>query len=149
MDDRKVAKELQAVALELADGREIQGMVFLRLFEAHHSGRQKVGELLNSGPAFLPVKTREGVLLINPSQVVALSIAKEDEADELMTLGKPNPVRIRTSRARDIAGVFYVDLPAESSRMKDYLHQSFRFFPLFQAEEIMYINRDFIVSVQD
>ena len=48
MDEQKIEKEAQAILFELPDGSKIEGEVFLRLYEAHHEGHQKIGDLLNN-----------------------------------------------------------------------------------------------------
>jgi hypothetical protein len=80
---------------------------------------------------------------------VTAAVAAKAEKDDLMTLGKQYAVRIRTTQEIEIQGDIYVNLPEESSRAKDYFNQSARFFPLFQPASIVYVNRDFILAVQE
>ncbi len=147
MDKHKITKETHQVSFELSDGSQIEGEVFLRLYEAHHSGRQRVGDLLNQSLSFIPVKTAEGPLLMNTSQIAAVKISLEVEQDDLMTLGKEYPIRIKMTHSKEMVGRVYVNLPEENCRVKDYFNQPLQFFPLFQSTSIVYINRDFILSV--
>jgi hypothetical protein len=149
MDDRAIQKEAQQVTVGLSDGTQIDGEVFLRLHEAHHTGRQKIGDLLNQDLSFIPVRTSKGLVLVNRSQIVFVEIQQECEKDELMTLGKKYTVRVRTVHGNAIVGEMFVNLPEESCRIKDHLNQPIRFFPIFQSASILYINREFILSVQD
>ena len=149
MDERAIQKETQQVTVDLSDGTHIDGEFFLRLFEAHHTGRQTIGDLLNQNLFFIPIKTSKGFVLLNTSQIVVVQIKQEFEKDELMTLGKKHTVRIRTVQGREMSGDLYVNLPVESSRVKDYVNQPIQFFSLYQAASILYINRQFILSVQD
>ncbi|MDC4227697.1 MAG: hypothetical protein MPW15_26580 [Candidatus Manganitrophus sp.] len=64
MDERRIEKENCPVLFELYDGSEIEGEVFLRLYEAHHAGLQKVGDLLNEETRVIPVRTKKGTLLL-------------------------------------------------------------------------------------
>ena len=86
---------------------------------------------------------------MNTSQIAAVRIRLELEKDDLMTLGKKYTVRVKTARGKGVVGEVYVDLPEETCRVKDYLNQPLRFFPLFQLTSIVYINRDFILSALD
>jgi len=149
MDDRTIQKETQQITVELSDGTQIDGEVFLRLHEAHHTGRQKIGDLLNQDLSFIPVRTSKGSVLLNSSQIVVVKIKQEFEKDDLMTLGRKYAVRVKTVQGKEIVGDIFVNLPEESSRVKDCLNQPIRFFPVFQSTSILYINRQFILSVQD
>jgi hypothetical protein len=149
MDDRTIQKETQQVTVVLSDGTQIDGEVFLRLHEAHHTGRQKIGDLLNQDLSFIPIRTSKGFILLNRSQIVSVKIKQEFEKDEIMTLGKKYAVRVRTVQGKEVVGDMFVNLPEESCRIKDHLNQPIRFFSLFQSASILYINREFILSVQD
>jgi hypothetical protein len=147
MDERKVEKQTQEVDFELSDGSAVRGAVFLRLYEAHHSGHQRVGELLNEEPSFIPVRTDQGGFLLNTARIAVARIRADSEADELMMLGKQYPVRVRTVQGKEIEGVVCVNLPEEFSRVKDYFNQPVRFFAILQPGFVTYINRQSILSV--
>ena len=149
MDERRVEKDTQPVMLELSDGSQLAGEFFLRRFEAHHEGRQKVGDLLNDSLAFIPFNTGEGVVLLNVSELVSIRVPLETEADDLMRLGQKYAVRFRMKQGTDLEGEIYVNLPMESSRIKDYLNQPVRFFALFRPDAVVYLNRRFILTVMD
>lgn len=149
MDERKIEKQTQVVVFGMSDHREINGEVFLRLYEAQHTGRQKVGDLLNDQQLFIPVKTLQGPVLLNVSQIVTVTVGSGFEKDDLMILGKKYTVCIRTTQNIEIKGDIFVNLPEEVSRVKDYFNQSLQFFAIFQHSSIIYINRHFILSVQD
>jgi hypothetical protein len=149
MDDRKITVTTQPVIFELIDGSKIDGEVYLRLHEARHTGPQKVGDLLNEPLSFIPVKTDRGHILLNASQIVSVSVDLVPEKTDLLTLGKRYAVRIKTILQQEIRGEIFVNLPEESSRIKDYFNQPCRFSPLFQPALVVYVNRHFILSVQE
>jgi len=149
MDERKIEKQTQEVVFEMSDRSVVSGKVFLGLYEAHHTGRQKVGDLLNEQLSFVPVKTVRGAVLLNMSHIVTVTVRSEVEKDDLMTLGKKYAVRIKTTQGKEVKGDIFVDLPEETSRVKDYFNQTFYFFTIFQATSIIYINRQFILSVEN
>jgi len=149
MDERRIEKVTQTVLFELADRHRLDGEVFLRQYESHHTGRQTVGDLLNESLSFIPVKAAKGVVLLSASQIVTATVSLTSEKDDLMTLGKQYAVRIKTTHENEIPGDIFVNLPEESSRVKDYFNQPARFFPLFQSDSIVYVNRNFILTVQE
>lgn len=147
--DRKIEKEVRPILCELSDGSEIEGDVFLRLYEARHAGPQKVGDLLNEEKKFLPVKAKGGTLLLNRSHIVLTKVKAELEKDDLMTLGKKVTVRLKMHRGREIQGDIFINLPEGFCRVKDYVNQPTRFFTLIQPDFVIYINQEFILSVRD
>jgi hypothetical protein len=149
MDEQKITKESRTVRLTLSDETTVEGEIFLNLFEAHTGRPERVGTLLNREIVFLPVKTVEGVFLVNLQQVVTVQVAAAEEQDELMLLGQQHTVRIHTTTGQELIADIYVDLPQTSSRTKDYVNQPHRFFRLFRDDEITYINPDYILYLRD
>lgn len=149
MDERRIEKENCPVLFELYDGSEIEGEVFLRLYEAHHAGLQKVGDLLNEEARVIPLRTSKGTLLLNRSRIASAKVPAELERDDLMTLGKKYTVNLKMLRGKEIQGDIYVNLPEGFCRVKDYFNQPVQFFPLIQPEFVVYINRELVLFVQD
>jgi len=149
VDERKIEKENRSVLFELYDGSEVEGEVFLRLYEAHHEGLQKVGDLLNEETRVIPIRTKRGTLLLNRSRIASAKVRAESEKDDLMTLGKKYTVSLKMLRGKEIQGDIFVNLPEGFSRVKDYFNQSIQFFPLIQSEFVIYINRELLLYIQD
>lgn len=149
MEEQKIAKNRRHVILTLADGSVVEGDVFLSLYEAHGHGQQRVGELLNGEEAFLPVKTIEGTVHLNVSNIIKACTSSEAERTELMMLGKKYTVQIATLNGETIKGEIFVDLPQDRSRVSDFLNQPDRFFRVFTPEDIVYIGSRYILAVRD
>lgn len=149
MDEQRIEKENRPVLFELYDGSEIDGEVFLRLYEAHHAGLQKVGDLLNEETRVIPLRTKTGTLLLNRSRIASAKVRAELEKDDLMTLGKKYTVSLKMIRGKEIQGDIFVNLPEGFCRVKDYFNQPVQFFPLIQSEFVIYINRELLLYVQD
>jgi hypothetical protein len=96
----------------------------------------------------MPVKTDKSVLMVNRAHLVSVTLPADRERDELATLGKRYTVRVTTTRG-ELRGAVFVNLPDASNRVTDYFNQPVHFLPLFQARTIVYLNREFIVHVQD
>jgi hypothetical protein len=149
MEDQKIVKNRRQVVFTLADGNTVKGKVFLSLYEGRHERPQRVGELLNSDDAFVPVETATGTLHLNIINIVAAQTLFMEEGDELMRLGKQYRVQIATSLGTVIEGQVFVNLPHERSRVSDYLNQRERFCRVLHADKIIYVGTRFILSVQD
>lgn len=148
MTDQVIAKQRRRVLFTLIDGSEIEGDVFLRLYEARHFGPQRVGELLNGEYGFIPVATDHGLVHMNIVNIVTARVSAEEEWDDLERLGKNYSVRIKT-RLGEIGGEMFVNLPEENCRVSDYLGQADRFLRIFSGKEIVYIGVRFVLAVQD
>lgn len=149
MDDQKIAKTRRSVFFTLADGSTVEGQVFLSLYEACHEGPQRVGDLLNSADAFIPVDTSSGMLHLNIINIVTAYTPILEEKHELMTLGEKHRVQITTSLGSVVEGEVFVKLPNDRNRVSDYLNQGVRFCRVFLPEQIVYIGSRFILTVKD
>lgn len=149
MAEQRIAKMTRKTQVTLLDGRQLSGEVFLGLYEAHHSGHQKVGGLLNGAEDFIPFKTSDAVFLLNIAQILMVETSAEEEMDELMTLGKRYPVVVSLLHSKELTGDAYVDLPEETCRVRDWLNLPIAFLRLCLPDHIVYINRRYVISVQD
>lgn len=149
MDEQKIAKNRRSVFFTLADGSTVEGKVFLSLYEACHEGPQRVGNLLNSVDAFIPVDTPDGMLHLNIVNIVAAFTPIVEEKHELMTLGASHRVQITTSLGSVIDGEIFVNLPNDRNRVSDYLNQGDRFCRVFLPEKVVYIGSRYILTVRD
>ncbi|PLY03203.1 MAG: hypothetical protein C0624_07165 [Desulfuromonas sp.] len=149
MDSQRISKETCNVLFSLSDGREVWGEVFLDLYGALHSGPQRVGELLNSDEPFIPIKTDEGMMLIHLQQLVSAQVAADIELDELMTLGEHYRVTVQTVLGKSIDAEVYVNLPEGGRRVKDFMNRSQGFLRFIVGDQVLYLNRCFVVCVLD
>jgi hypothetical protein len=149
MAEQRIPMQKRRVGLVLADGSQLDGEVFLSLYEAHRMGPQRLGDLLNSGIRFLPVKTAAGIQLVNSALIVSARTDQSEEADELMRLGEKYSIYVTTLLQEEIEVDLYVNLPQASNRVKDCLNQQQRFLPVFREEEVLYLNTSYILRVRD
>jgi hypothetical protein len=148
MDEGRIQKATRKATLVLSSGRQIRGDVFVGLYDPHHTGPQRVGELLNEDLAFLPVKTDKGVVLVNRAHIVSAALSADREHDDLARLGKRYEVRVTTTDG-EVRGAVFVNLPDVATRVADYFNQPIRFLPLFQSRTVIYLNREFVLLVRD
>ncbi|HKL49090.1 MAG TPA: hypothetical protein VJ882_05495 [Desulfuromonadales bacterium] len=149
MDEQKIAKQARLVHLTLSDGSSFPAEVFLGLCAARHSGGQRVGDLLNGKEFFLPVKTADGVFLVNIEKVMEVRVGAATETDDLDFFGQKHTVRIHTVHGPELIADIYVNLPQTFSRPKDYFNQPLHFFRIFQSDEVIYLNPASILYIRD
>ncbi|HIE65383.1 MAG: hypothetical protein ABGX83_06630 [Nitrospira sp.] len=141
MNEQWIEKKTQRVNISLADGSGIEGEVFLL--------SETIADILNGEHTFIPVKTSTGVLLLNRSQIVSVTIQAPGEQDELITLGNQYTIQLTMVNGKEMKGDIYANLPNNSSRVKDFLDQPLSFLPLYQPGLVVYFNKKFILSVHD
>ncbi len=152
MSGPKIQKLSRTVVFTLTDGSQIKGDVFLRLYTQSHDSVQRLGELLNDEENFfIPVKTTPGasVTLLNLDHIVSVQTERQIETDEWLVMGNNTPVRIKTYNQEPLEGEIYINLPNDCCRPKDFFNQDLKFFPLFQANHVVYVNYRHILSVTD
>lgn len=149
MSNVRVDMKRREVAFTLTGGKEIQGEVYLSLYSTSRMGEQRVDELLNEGSRFLPVRTGEGHLLVNVEHIMLARCGMEEEDHDLTMLGERRTVKIGTLLGTTVIAELYVSLPRGFQRVKDCLNQPQRFLTLFVPGHVLYVNRDFIVTVED
>jgi len=149
MGDQRLETLARRIELQLANGERLKGEVFLQLVGSRGLGAQRVGELLGSEDCFLPVRSNGRVTLVNLRQVVSLTVAAEDEADELSRLGEQYEVKVRTAVGEQFAATIFVNLPNDRGRVKDFLNQRLRFLPFFCDRNVVYLNFRYILEVED
>lgn len=149
MENHQISVESRPIDLILTSGIRLSGEMFLQLHGLHGSGTQRVGEVLNDENNFLPVRTAEGLKLVNLDQIVAVSVAAETEFDSILALGEEHQVRVTTSVGETLDTRIYVNLPIGRNRPKDFLDQKKRFLLFNVDEKVVYIARRKIVFVED
>ena len=149
MDDQRISVDTRAVRLVLSDGSCLDGDLFLHLQGAHHSGPQRVGDLLNGDELFLPVRNSGKTGMVNLEQVVSVAVATDQEFDELLTLGEEHRICVIPEAGEPIDARIFVNLPGGRVRVKDFLNQPQRFLMLLQGDHVVYIARQRILRVED
>ncbi len=149
MKDLHVSVEARTVQLVLTNGSKLTGEMYLQLHGLHQSGTQRVGEVLNGENNFLPIRTSEGLKLVNLAQIVTVSVSAEIEFDPILSLGEEYQVTVTTSTGDILETRIYVNLPSGRNRAKDFLDQKKRFLLFIEGENVVYIARRKILLVED
>lgn len=149
----RIPKEAVEVDLRVEGGLALHGRVFATSVVPHHSGPERVLDMLNrEGHPYLPVKGEEGGVLIHKDRI--LRVRSLDERDKRLTFGDPGDldealVRLLLAGAEKLDGRIVLEGPPERRRLLDYLNAAPRFFPLLCEDGTWLVNQDFLVSVRE
>ncbi|MCP3977934.1 MAG: hypothetical protein GY716_01205 [bacterium] len=113
-------------------------------------GPGRVSDRLNDAEeCFMPLVSPQGGILLNKDRVVSVCLAERDahEPDGLEAGDWHTGVTILLVGGERIVGRVDYAMPAESSRLIDYLNATERFLPVHRGTEMTYVNRRFIVQV--
>ena len=149
MSNEKIDKKKKEVLFTLTDGTEIVGDVYLWLHSTYRTGPQRIDELLNEGALFIPVRTIEGYVLLNSSNIMLARAEVEKNIHDPIMIGEKYSVHITTLLHKNLEADLFISLPEGFRRVKDYLNQPVQFFTFFLPEHIFCINRDCILSIRD
>lgn len=155
--DYRLPKERRRVRVQLADGRELEGDVFLRPAIEGGPPAQEVVELLNESEEFFPLAPTGGdVLLVSKAAVRAARYEDPRDASlpspeitpqSLKTLGAWVEV-VGTAGARYRGWLEFV-LPRPRRRLSDALNRrESQFFKIIGGKEIWCVNRHWVAFVR-
>ncbi len=150
MEVFKVPRREVHVRMLLDDGRALDG----DLYTAPEIGRgrpESVLEHLNdTSEDFLPLSCGPDRFLLNKAGIVYVQLAADPaEADDVdLETGKMVPVRLSLAGGMALVGRFHIVMPAERSRVLDYLNSAGRFLPLWGDGLLTVVQRSFVVTVR-
>lgn len=148
MEAHQISVDQQTVEIVLADGRHLDGKIFLPLCGMSQAGPCRVEEVLNGAELFVPFVVDQQVSLINLAQVQQIRVASSAELDPLRCLGFEHNVRVFPEVGDFLSAKIYVNLPNEKSRTKDFLNQRKRFLPFLVGDQVIYIASGRITKVE-
>jgi hypothetical protein len=157
----RIPKEPVEVDLRLEGGRSIHGQVFATSVVPHHSGPERVLDMLNrEDHPYLPVKDERGGSLVHKDRIVM--VRSLDERDSRLTFADPvdqDEVRVLLLLAggeggdraggEELEGTIVLEGPPERRRLLDHLNAAPRFFPLVRQDGAWLVNQDFLVTVRE
>jgi hypothetical protein len=157
----RIPKEAVDVELRVEGGLALAGQVFATSVVPHHSGPERVLDMLNrEDHPYLPVRGEQDAVLVHKDRVVR--VRSLDERDCRLTFADSvdqDQVRVRLllaggeSRAaaagEELDGIIVLEGPPERRRLLDYLNAAPRFFPLVREDGAWLVNQDFLVSVRE
>jgi hypothetical protein len=143
----------------------------LAMLSEAHLGPETLSEALNRERAFVPVKdcSDESHFLVRRSSIRSVRIrggsladderhpserdafAEPERLRELQRggLGFVDVVLVELSGGGTVEGTLVTVMPPSSSRLSDYFNTNeATFFPVFEGDDIVYVNKDWIATVK-
>ncbi|MCW8860735.1 MAG: hypothetical protein OQK50_00445 [Deltaproteobacteria bacterium] len=149
MEDQRIKVETRRIELILSNGIQLSGETFLHLQGARQTGPERIGEILNGQDNFLPVRSKEGIELVNLEQVVSVAVSAEEEFDPLLELGEEHQIQVKSTLGDFLPVRIFVNLPGGKNRTKDFLNQDKRFLLFLYKDQVLYMARNKILRVKD
>lgn len=147
-----IPKREVTVKMHLADGRTLQGPVFLDFIDVIHRGAQTLLDKLNGDASWLPVRERQGIQIVNRDRVVTVEPADGVDPDlvrkDSAEVVRRESVTVRLAGERLLSGRIAMDLPDEFSRVSDFLNFPEDFFALETEEGPVLVSKRHVVSLQ-
>jgi hypothetical protein len=147
----RVEKQRADASITLSNGSSMSGHFFLAQASPTLTGRERVGELLNSESGFFPFQDDSGrTVLYNRDHVVLVRLA-EDEArlDPGYAVATARTVLISLSNGQQLRGSVRVYRPEGRDRLSDWARHGPRFRYLETSEATVILNADHIVDARE
>lgn len=150
MSDYRIEKARRRVALTLANGRRLEGDVFVQPFTRFRTGPEEPLDLLNADEPFLPlVLTSEDVLLVQKSHIamVTTDLPADDDSVERGVVGMH--VELAMSDGTTLNGSIFPEVRMGRPRLVDILNDTKQpFIALFAADQLQIVSRAHIAHAR-
>jgi hypothetical protein len=150
MSDYRIEKARRRVEVTLANGRRLEGDVFIQPFARFRTGPEEPLDLLNGDEPFLPlVLTNEDVLLVQKSHiaVVATEVPSDDDSVERGVVGMR--VELEMSDGTTLNGSIFPEVRMGRPRLVDILNDTKQpFIALFATDRLQIVNRALIAHAR-
>ncbi len=128
----RVDKVRSHATIRLSNGELLLGCFFVSPSGLHMSRPERVGELLNSGPGFVPFEVLSDggarIILVNRAQVLTVELAEnEARQDAGYDVATRRIVAVRLSNGHRVVGTVRVYRPEGSDRLSDWARHSDQF----------------------
>lgn len=150
MSDYRIEKIRRRVEVTLANGRLLQGDVFLQVHARMRSGQEEPLDLLNDESLFFPLVLDSGdAYLVHKAQiaVVGTRLPERDDAAERGVVGMH--VEITLVDGSTHIGSIFPEVRAARNRLIDILNDGVQpFHSLFTTDRLRLVNRHHIAYVR-
>jgi hypothetical protein len=150
----RVDKARVEATLRLSTGDSIPGRFFVAHAGAHGSAPERVIEILNAEPGFIPFETGDGpskrTVLFNRSQIITVELSSPEAAREpgydVATLRE---IVLRLSDGRLLRGAVRVHRPEGRDRLSDWARHTAAFRYLEVAGVTLIVNVSHVVELSE
>ncbi len=155
MSDLRIDKRRVTATLTLTAGDRLVGSLFLADQAEHHAGPERLLDLLNGPPGFLPFESVSGpgdrqTLLINRASIalVETDSALDDLADDYAyQVAVKKSVLLQFDSGEELRGVLRVERPVGRDRLSDAVRDDAGFRYLEAAGGVLAVNLAHVVRI--
>lgn len=155
MSDLRIDKRRVTATLDLTGGERLIGSLFLAEQAEHHAGPERLLDVLNGPPGFLPFESVSGpgvrqTVLVNRANIVvvhtdsALDDLTEDQAYQVAV---QKSVLLQFSNGDELRGVLRVQRPVGRDRLSDAVRDDAGFRYLEGAGGVLAVNLAHVVRI--
>jgi hypothetical protein len=150
MEIYRVPRREVTVRILVDDGRTLEGTLFTAETSAAGRPEDMLEHLNETDKEFVPLVCGADSFLLNKAGIIWAQVSGE-AAQELAVgagIGRHVPVRLSLAGGLSLVGKLVIVMPAERSRVLDYLNASGRFLPLYGEGTVTLVQRRFVVTVR-
>ena len=150
-EDLRIPTVAIAAEVLLESGEKLAGQVFLPLLASRHSGRPRPDEWINQPTGFFPFlpEGRPHAVVLNKDtvQFISMPLTPEVSLEEAST-GFTSFVELRLGEIV-LQGTLLIDMPAERTRVLDYLNGEELFIPVWGTDTYHLVRKRCITMVTE
>ena len=155
MSDLRIDKRRVTATVTLASGEQLVGALFLAEQAAHHAGHERLLDVLNGPPGFLPFETMSDAadtrtVLLNRASiaVVQTEAAVDDLADDQgYQVAVQKSVLLQFDSGDELRGILRVERPQGRNRLSDAVREEAGFRYLESSSGVAAVNLAHVVRI--
>ena len=155
MSDLRIDKRRVASTITLTSGERLIGALFLAEQAAHHAGHERLLDVLNGPPGFLPFETtsdpgdRQTVLLNRASIAMVQTDAAVDDLaeDQAYQVAVKKSVLLQFGSGDQLRGILRVERPQGRNRLSDAVRDEAGFRYLESSGGVAAVNLAHVVRI--
>lgn len=155
MSDLRIDKRRVTATLDLTGGERLIGSLFLAEQAEHHAGPERLLDVLNGPPGFLPFESVSGpgvrqTVLVNRANIVVVhtdAALDELNGDHAYQVAVQKSVLLQFSNGDELRGVLRVQRPVGRDRLSDAVRDDAGFRYLEGAGGVLAVNLAHVVRI--
>ena len=151
MEELRVPKRRVEAEVLLASGVTRRVAVFLADSAPGHAGAERFSDLLNGREDFIPAfdVALDAITFVNRTGVVVARVAPHHESDRAddITIPTEHEVEIGLLDGSALRGLVSYVMPADRSRLNDFLNAAPPFFRLLERDAVALVNKRHVARV--
>ncbi len=150
----RVEKRRTEAMVRLTDGSVVGGCFFVAGGSARHAGPERVGDLLNAAPGFVPFEQHRSsgprTVLYNRAHIVTVTLSEHEASrDPGYVVAPMHVVSLRLSTGEEITGTVRVYQPEGHDRVSDWAREPETFRYVESGPLTILVNTAHIIEVSE